>query len=129
MHGKALIGAFALVLACWIFVIWPSRICLSRWEYPSDRTLTISILKNLQDRYPEYFPMKSEKTLEDLVVDFPMCCSVVSAPYLVRLLTRTRVEYRFDLNYSAYGRNFPNVTLKGEAKDCGILGISERIFL
>ncbi len=120
---------FALALGLGLFVIWPSRICFSTGEYPTDKALTISILRNLQDRYPEYFPMRSEKRLEDLVVDFPDCCTVVSAPYLVRLLTPIRVEYRFELKYSLFGRGLQDAILKGEADACGGLRVTERIFL
>lgn len=111
----------------WGFVIWPSRLCPQTRSYPSDRELTLDILKNLEKQYPDYFVMKSKKTVEDLLTSFPDCCSIKPAPYLVRLLTDTRVEYHFNFYYSKYDRDLPNAELLGEATACGRLGISRRM--
>jgi hypothetical protein len=112
----------------WGFAIWPGRFCQRTMSYPSDEELTDVILKNLQKDYPEYFVMSSSMTKERLLAEFPGCCPITPAPYLVRLLTSTRVKYDFEFRYSKFGRELPNVTLMGEATACGTLGFSQRMF-
>lgn len=96
-------------------------------SYPSDHELIRDILTNLEERYPNYFVMKPKMSGEDLLVNFPDCCSIKSAPYVVRLLTDTRVEYWSDFRYSKLAPGLPNATLMGEATACGTLGLSQRM--